>query len=68
MTIQRVYIVPCTKVYRSSMGKHFLMLCMDKIHRCGYRHARKHTCCCCNKRSNKKAISGVSKMAWYLES
>lgn len=66
-TIQWMCIVPCAKVYRSSMGKHFLMLCMDKIHRCGYRHARKRTFCCCSKRANKNTISSISRMAWHSQ-
>lgn len=67
-TTQCVCILPCTKVYRSSTGKHFCMLCMDKIYRCGYRCARKCTFCCCSKRSNKTTISSLSRMAWHLQS
>lgn len=49
------------------MGKHFLILYMNKIHRCGYRHARKHTFCCCSKRANKNTISSIRGMAWHLQ-
>ena len=61
-------VVPCTKVYRSSTEKYFPMLCMNKIHMCGYRRARKHTFCCCNKRPNKNPISSRSRMARHLQS
>lgn len=56
-------------MYKGLQVKHrkaFSHALYGKIHRCGYGRVKKHTCCCCSKRSNK-TISSISKMAWHLE-